>query len=154
MTRTATKLSLSTVVSQRDALKRDKFALLAKVGHRKKEASAYQDEAEFYCGIATELLALSVDLVEFLQRAEKRAPAVTPLSADATSRLHRSIKRLLRSWPPRSDSQERLLSLLKSDGLATMIATTEEGYVTLSSDQIVGNVARIIAATKELNQRA
>lgn len=146
-------LSSPTPDSRREKLPPAYYALLAKVGVRKREASAYRDEAEHYCGIVTELLALSTELVVFLQATEKRAPGLKPLTADSTFRLHRSIKQLLNFWPQNSDSQERLLTLLDSDGLATMTGSTADGYVSLSSDQVVGNVERIIAVTKELSRR-
>lgn len=134
-------------------LKREKFVLLAKVGQRKREASAYREEAEFYCGNATELLALSVDLIRALQLLEKELPQLRAGTVEATSRLHQSIKQLLRFWPQNSDSQERLVNLLNSDGLATMVGVTADGYVSLSSTQVVENVARVIALTKVPDQK-
>jgi hypothetical protein len=52
-------------------------------------------------------------------------------------------------WPEDSESQNRLLKLLDCDGLATVTELTSEGFVILSSDQILESVARVIAATKE-----
>lgn len=153
MTSTATTSSLATAISEMEKHKRARFALLAKVGQRKREASAYRDEAEFYCGSVTELAALSAELVELLQRLEKRAPGLSPFTVEYTSRLHHSIRRLLRFWPQNSDSQERLANLLNSDGLETMLGVTAEGFLSLSSTQVVENVERVIALTKERSPR-
>lgn len=132
----------------RERLLRDKFALLARVGHNKRKASAYQDEAEFYFTAATESLAILGELLDFLQKAEQKDPRLAPFVAKHTSRQHHLIKSLLRYWPKNSDSQERLLTLLDSDGLAATLDTTADGYSFLSTDLILENVARCIAATK------
>lgn len=133
----------------RERLLRDKFALLAKVGHNKRKASAYQDEAEFYFTTATESLAILGELLDFLQSLEKKDSRLAPFVAKHTSKQHHLIRTLLSYWPKNSDSQERLLTLLDSDGLVTMLDTTPDGYSTLSTDLILENVARCIAATSE-----
>jgi hypothetical protein len=133
---------------ERTRLVRDKFALLARVGVRKREALASQEEAEFYYSIVTELLALSGDLLEFLQKAETKAPSLRGYVTENTSRYHALIKRLLNHWPSSTASRNRALNLLDSDGLARVLAPTPDGYVSLSSDLILENVARAIEAIK------
>lgn len=153
MTNKHTRSNSTTPLSAKAKLRRDKFALLARVGHQKRKASAYLEETEFYYGIVTELLALSGDLLDLLGVIEKHAPAVTPLLAVLTSRQHHLARLLLDYWPQNSESQSRILDLLDADGLANLLETTEDGYLTLSSDQILANVERIIAPTnKESSQ--
>jgi hypothetical protein len=132
---------------ERVSLVRDKFALLAKVGVQKRRASRFQDETEFYYTTATELLAISGDLLDLLQRLEPEHPELKGLLSDHTSRYHRSIRRLLGFWGKDIESQERSLKLLDSDGLARVLADTPDGYVSLSSDLILRNVERAIEAT-------
>lgn len=153
MTSIETTSSLATLTSEMTKHKRARFALLARVGRQKKEVSQLREETEFYFGIATDLLALSTELVEFLQRAEATAPGLKAYNAVSTSRLHHSIKRLLRSYPSDSDLQKKWLSTLTSDGLATMVGVTADGYLSLSSTQVVNNVARVIEATKERRRK-
>lgn len=132
---------------------RAKFALLAQVGRLKKEVSAYQEAEEVYSGIVTELLAVSTGLVLLLQDLDKRAPVLKPASVHYTSRLHRLLKRLLNFCPQATDSQERLLNLLSSDGLGTMLDVTGDGYLSLSTGQILANVERAIEASREQTRR-
>lgn len=134
--------------SEKERLLRDKFALLARVGHNKRKASAYQDEAEYYFTIATEALAVLGELLGYLQKAEKLEPSLAPFVARHTSKQHHLVKSLLTFWPQNTDSQERVLSLLDSDGLAEMLESTPEGYVYLSTDLILENVARCIDASR------
>ncbi len=137
-------------------LVRDKFALLAMVGRVKKEVSPLHEEADFYSSFVTEQVALSADLLDLLQEIEQQvnSPETSEIVADLTSQYHRSIRQLLNFWPPHTESQERYLSLLASDGLEKVLATTPDGYVSLSTDRILKNVERVIEATKkELNQK-
>lgn len=128
-------------------LKREKFALLAKVGQRKREASRFQDEAEFYCGSVIETLAVLKDAMDKLRKEHPTAEA-DPEMTGLMSRHTRLIRKLTTYWPPDMESQQRLSILLDSVGLETVTASTDEGYVFLSSDLILENVARIIAVTK------
>ena len=148
MTSKGTKSNKNSWDLERKRLVRDKFALLAKVGVRKREALASQEEAEFYSTIVTELLALSGDLLEFLQRAEQKAPSLRGYVAENTSRYHDLIQRLLSYYPQSLASRERALNLLDSDGLERVLATTPDGYVSLSSDLILENVERAIEAIR------
>lgn len=148
-----TASSWTTPLSEMEKQKRARFALLAMVGRLKKEASAYREAEEVYSGIATDLLVDFVGLTLLLQRLDQRLPALKPASAYYTSRLHRSLKQLLRFSPQATDSQERLLNLLSSDGLETMLDVSEEGWLSLSTDQILGNVVRAIEASKEQPQK-
>lgn len=137
-------------VSEKRKLVRDKFALLAMVGRVKKEVSQLQDEADFYSTIATDLVALSEDQLELLQQIEKQADSdqMTDLVIDLTSQFHHLIRRLLSFYPQRTKSQERYSRMLGSDGLARVLADTPDGYVSLSTDQILENVERVIDLTK------
>lgn len=145
-----TTLSSSSETCVMKKLVRDKFALLARVGVRKREASAFQDEAEFYCGIVTGLLAASAEQLLLLQMVadETNVPRLKGAVADITSRQHRLIKQLLDFWPRNTESQTRTLNLLGCAGLVKMTERTDDGSVSLSTDQILKNVARAIAATK------
>lgn len=145
--------SSSTKDSEKVKLKREKYAHLARVGHQKRRALAFQDAEEFYFTIATEQVALLREQLEEALELEKQMKAPSPAVAKATSRLTHLTRRLLHFWPRNSESQQRISLLLDSAGLATMMAVTDEGYLTLSSDQILGNVERIIALTKERNQK-
>lgn len=140
--------SSNTPPSEKEKLKRDKFALLAKVGVQKRRASRFLAETDFYSGTATELLALSGDLLEVLQSLEEAHPEIKPDLTDLTSQYHRLIKRLLGFWGPDIESQERFSKLLDSDGLAKVLADTPDGYVSLSTDRILRNVERAIEVTK------
>lgn len=136
-------------------LKRDKFALLAKVGHRKREVSLLQDEADFYCGSAIGLHALLADqqqLLEMLAEATGN-PHLKGRVADFISRHNQLIRPLLNFWPSGSESQQRLLSLLGSDGLAKVMESTREGYVSLSTTQVLRNVELAIEATKDSSRK-
>jgi len=154
MTSTATNSCSITPISKTEKLKSDKFALLAMVGRRKKEVSQLQEETDVYFITVTELLAASVEQLTFLQASEATNPHIAPLVLRATSRVHRSIKRLLNYYPKNSASEKRLLDLLTSGGLETMIGVTAEGYLSLSTDQILRNVERCIEVTKEASQKA
>lgn len=152
MTSIATRSNSTTRDSRMERLVRDKFALLARVGHQKRKALASLEEMEFYYGIATELLALLVEAVELLQVVEKAEPALSKHVGTITSRQHHLIRKILRYWPPGTESQERILNLLDLDGLEKVLGTTPDGYVTLSGGLILENVARIIGATREQAQ--
>lgn len=153
MTKTGTKFNLRTALLEMEKQKRARFALLAMVGVRKREASQLREEMLLYYTTATELAALSVELLAFLQRAEATAPQISPLVAESTFTAHRSIKRLLNFSAQNSESQQRLVTLLNSDGLETMMGVTGDGYLSLSSDQIIGNVARVIEVTKARSRK-
>lgn len=137
-------------ISEKSKLKRDKFVLLAKVGHAKRKASQYQDEAVFYFGIATELLAITTELAAIATGKQVKLDTKERLRrSELTSRFHRLTKQLLNYWPPSLESQEMYLDWLNSDGAGTLLATTGDGFVSLSSDLILKNVESIFAATKE-----
>lgn len=148
MMKRPTASSHNTRTSEMDKLLRDKFVLLAKVGQRKREASRFQDEAEFWFGIVTELLALLGEAMEKL-RLEHPSAEGDEAVATLTSKQLSLVRQLLSFSPPASESQERVLRLLDSDGLGMMTAVTGGVYVIPSSRLILESVERIIAATKE-----
>ena len=131
-------------------LKRDKFALLAKVGHLGREVSALHDEADHYSSIVTELLAASLELLAWVEEEEIQRNQPDPSLVIPVSRITNSIQRLLNFWPKNTTSQDRVLEMLESDGVEMGTTTSEEGYVYLSSDLILRNVERAIGATKAL----
>ena len=144
------KLSSAITESQKKRLIREKFALLAKVGHAKRKASAYQEAEEFYSSIATEALAVSTELLLYLQEyTGQGSPEFDRFVASYTSRQHNLVRSITSFWPKNSDSQERALAMLDSDGLLPMIEHSDEGYVSLSMDQILSNVELAIAASTE-----
>ena len=146
---TATQSNSTTQTSEKARQKQANSARLAKVATLKKKASAYREERDFYYGIVTELLAPLGEAVEFLQAAEKDAPALKALVARITSQQHHSVKQLLRYWPQNTESQSKISALLDADGLGNLLEDTADGYVSLSSDLILENAARIIEATKK-----
>lgn len=137
---------------ERDKLKRDKFALLAMVGHRKREASRYQEEAEFWSGCVIETLAVLRDAMDKLRKEHPTEEGDKEM-IKLMSRHSRLIRQLTSYFPPDTTSQLRLSALLESVGLERVTASTEEGYVFLSSDLILENVERIIEATKAENPK-
>ena len=143
---TSSSITQTSVMENQD---QDRDVLLATVDSLKKIVSAYRASELHYVGAATDLLALSVELVTLLQAMEQRAPKLQPVVFKATYRLHRSLRQLLSFWPQRTISQERLLTTLGSDGLETMLDISPEGFPSLSTDQILGNVARAIAVSRE-----
>lgn len=148
------KLSLTTAISEMKKQKRARFALLAMVGHRKKEASRLQDEADFYSTTATEALAALEDAATLLaELGQQGSPEAMKGAVDLTSVRFRLARQLLNFWPTGTTSEDRLWKVLGSDGLATILEDTPEGYLSLSSTQWVNNVARAIEATKMLNQK-
>lgn len=147
MTALATRSSPTTATSEKESLKRAKFALLAMVGRHKRQASRFQEETEFYCGIVTELLALSVVQNQLVQEIADRAPRLKGLSSEHTSQLHNLVRKIHDFWPSDGESQQRLLELLASPGLEMVQGTTPDGYLSLSTDLILANVERAIAAT-------
>lgn len=149
MTALATKSSATTDTSEKENLKRAKFALLAMVGRHKRQASRFQEETEFYCGIVTDLLALSMEQNRLVQKLADKAPGLKAISAEHTSELHRLVYRIHGFWPSDGESQQRLLDLLASPGLEMVQGTTPDGYLSLSTDLILDNVARVIEATSE-----
>lgn len=148
-----TALKQNTATYPTEKLRRDKFALLAKVGHLKRVASRSAEETEFYYTTATEALALLAEALRQLASIEREAGSRNPGLVDITSRHHHLIRRLSSYWPQNSESQQRILNLLESDGLATVMGVTSDGYASLSSDLILENVARAIEVMKERNQR-
>lgn len=148
------KWSLTTAVSEMNKQKRARFALLAMVGHRKKEVSQLHDEADFYSTVATEALAALADAAILLAELGQRGnPEAMKGSTDLTSTRFRLVQQLLNFWPTGTTSVDRLWKVLGSDGPATVLENTPDGYLSLSSTQWVDNVARIIEATKMLNQK-
>jgi hypothetical protein len=128
--------------------KREKFALLARVGHQKREVCRLHEEADFYSSIVTELLALSTESLTLLVAEEEKHPELKLPILTLVSRQTNLLKRLLNYWPRDSQSQERVCALLESDGLETMTDVSDEGYVSPSMDLILRNVARAIEVTK------
>jgi hypothetical protein len=149
-----TKSNSTSDSSKMIRLTRDKFALLARVGHQKRKVLAYQKEAEFYFTIATETLVTLQAALEVLDSREQENGQPDVLLRDLTSSLSHSVRSLLKYWPSDTESQERLFSLLGHSGLAKTVKTTPDGYLSLSSDLVIGNVARTIALTKEQSLKA
>lgn len=145
---TATASSSTTDPSPMARLKRDKFALLARVGHLGREVSALHAEADLYCSTATELLAASLELLMQLEAVEAQEGAPRKELVIPVSRVTNSIRRLLNFWPKNTMSQDRVLEMLDSDGVEMGTVVSDDGYVYLSSDLILSNAARAIGATK------
>ena len=143
-------LSSDSLISQLGEQKRARFALLAKVGHQKKEVSQLHEEADFYSTIATELLALSTEQLHLLEKMELLLNKEAQVSlVEISSRHTKLTKRLLSFWPRSTASQSRIFEVLDSVGVAMATDTSEEGYVSPSMDQILNNVARAIEVTKK-----
>lgn len=141
------KSDLRTVISERDSLKSAKFALLAKVGQRKREALALHAEADSYSSTVTELVALSTGLLHLLEQVEPQVRGISPALVTLSSRHTHLMHHILDSLPRSSMSRDRVLRMLNSDGLETAMDITDDGYVSPSSDQILRNVARAIGIT-------
>ena len=124
-----------------------KFALLAKVGAAKRKASGFQAEAEFYCTSVTEALAVLEDALIFMNDVAEAVPKLRPLVNDYESRQRSLIRGMLNYWPKDTESQLRLSTLLESDGVASHLDTTPEGYISLSCDQILKSLGQIIEAS-------
>jgi len=146
---TDTKSSLKTPIYKTEKLVRDKFALLAMVGHRKRKALAYREAEEFYSTIVSEQHATLVELLVVLKSLAEVVPALNEVVTKHTSVLHRLTRMMLNFWPKNLDSQATLLSLLGSKELRPLLAYTPDGYVSLSTDLILDNVERAIGATAE-----
>lgn len=142
------KSDLLSAISERDKQKAARFALLARVGRQKREASLLHDEAETYCSSVIELVALSTALLRQLEAAEETDKSLSRSVVTLSSRHSQLIRHLLNSLPLAMISRERVLRMLNSAGLATATDITEEGYVSPSSDQILRNVVRAIGITK------
>lgn len=152
MTKRRTDLASSSPDSEMAKLRRDKFALLARVGQRKREASQFREEAEFYCGNVTELLALLAEAMQLLREMSPPEEGNAKV-ADLTSKHIQLVGQLLSFWPSNLESQNRVLSLLDSPGLGMVTGLTKDGFVIPSSALILESVARAIAVTKEENQK-
>lgn len=152
----STKSNSTTQDSATAKVVRDKFVLLAKVGRQKREASQLHDEVTFYSSSVTELAAVSVDQLGVLQDLADRvdSPQLKAAVAEITSRHLIWMRKLLKHWPKNSECQQKLLALLESDGPQQLMAFTPDGYATLSTGLILGNVERIIVATREQRRRA
>lgn len=150
---TETASSLTSDTSKMVKLKRDKFALLAKVGHLGREVSALHDEADHYSSIATELLAVSSELLTLLEEQEEENQKTNPYLVIPASRLTSLTQKLLNYWPKGSKSQDRVYEMLDSDGVVTVTDTSEEGFVYPSMDLILKNVGRAIGASREQSPR-
>lgn len=135
---------MTTLDSQTKKLVSQKFALLARVGVEKRKALGFQEEAEFYFTTAIEALVILEDVLVFLNRAAVRAPSLQPLVNEYESRQRDLIRQLLNYWPKDTESQSRLLNLLDSDGVASHLGYTPEGFVSLSSDQIIESLEQIL----------
>ena len=144
-----TQSKSNTATSQKESRGPGYFALLAKAGHNKRKLLALHEEAEFYSTIATELLAHLVARRDVLLQEEAKSGHPIPELIEVTSLLTQQLKRTLSFWPNDTESQSRILALLESSGLETLMIGTGDGFVTPSSDLILGNVVRIIAHTKE-----
>lgn len=151
-----TKSNSTMPISPTKRLVRDKFALLAKVGRLKREVSQLREEVKFYSSSATELAAVSVEQLGVLQPlAEAVGEAELKMEvAVITSRHLLWMRKLLKHWPSDSECQQKLLALLESEGPQRLMASTPDGYATLSTGLILNNVAQIIEATRELPRRA
>lgn len=149
----AQRSSSTTETSPMKKLKREKFALLARVGHHKRNLSALQDEANFYSTIVTALLADYEVALRSLEAEDLSALDRKQIVMELTSRRLHLTRQLLNFSPPSSESLDRIWNLLNSDGLATSLVTTPEGWLSLSSDLILGSVERAIEVTKQLNQK-
>lgn len=149
------KSSSSMLISELAEQKRARFALLARVGRQKREASQLQDEATFYSTIVTELLAVSGELLALVESQEATMKREELLAVvDLASRQRRSTRRLLSFWPQNSESQQRFSEMLDSAGVAMVTDTSQEGYVSPSMDQMLKNAERAIVAMKrESNQK-
>lgn len=152
MTHTNTLQSI-TETSAMKKLKQDKFALLARVGHQKRAALALQDEANFYSSLVIEHHAILRDAFNLLEQIDGLPPATRKQVITLTSRWSLLIKRLLAFSPSNSESLDRVLSVLTSDGLEKEVVLTPDGLLSLSSDRILRNVESAIEVMRELNQK-
>lgn len=152
MTRRAIASSSTTHISEKDKLKRESFARLAMVGRAKKEASRYRDEAEFFSLIAIEALAILEELRKAVA-STAASPEQMLAAVDAESAQRALTMRLLDSWPQNSESQSRFSKVLTSGGLVRVMTITDDGYLSLSMDPILENVATVIEAIKEQSLR-
>jgi len=153
MTKTSTQSNSTTEQSEMEKHKSARYALLAMVGRRKKEVLALQEEADHWSLCATEALVDSLAVLTALEKLEDRHPEVKALVAEYTSRHTKLLKQCLNYYPQTSESQSRISDLLDSDGLATALDATTDGYVSLSMDRMLRNVERVIALTKVPNPR-
>ena len=135
-------------ISEMEKQKRARFALLARVGHQKREVSQLHEEADFYSSIATGLLALSTELLTSLEAVEAEHPALKLDLVTQVAKHTSLLKRLLSYWPQNITSEQRFLELLDSDGVAISTDTLDDVYVSPSMDRMVRNVARAIEVTK------
>lgn len=129
-------------------LKRDKFALLAKVGHAKRAHSVLQAETELYCTTATELLAISMELLALLESEEESKGEMNLNAVIPVSRLYRCVQKISNFCVTDTASEQRMLRLLESDGAVMAMDTCNEGYASPSMDLMLKNVARAIVASK------
>ena len=144
----STKSDSRTATSEMAKVKSAKFALLARVGVLKREASALHGEADNFSSNVTELVALSTDMLTLLEAVEERDKTLSQDVLTLSSRHTQLMQHILYSLPPSMASRERVWKMLSSDGLATAMDITEEGYVSPSSAQILRNVVRAIGITK------
>jgi hypothetical protein len=135
-------------ISEMEKQKRARFALLARVGHQKREVCQLHEEADFYSSIATELLALSTELLTSLEAVEEEHPLVKSDLVIQVSRHTSLLKRFLSYWPQNITSEQRYLELLDSDGVAISTDVSDDVYVSPSMDRMLRNVARAIEVTK------
>lgn len=151
MTATSTNSNSITLgVSGKKRPVRGRFALLVRGARHRKEVSQLHEEAEFYCGSAIELHALLVDQSTFLEQLATATshPTLKAVVGGFMSRHNQLIKQLLNFWPPDLESQQRVVALLVSDGLARVTESTPEGYLSLSTGRILKSVELAIEATK------
>lgn len=138
----------TTDTSEMAVHKRARFALLARVGRQKKEASMLLEALDNSFTNVTELVALSQAQLRWAEEAEQYLPRELKDSLITLSSAQTQlIRQILYSLPGDTTCRELSLKMLNSDGLGTSLDVTEEGYVSPSGDQILRNVARALEAT-------
>jgi hypothetical protein len=140
-------------ISEMEKQKRARFALLARVGHQKKEVCQLHEEADFYSSIVTELLALSTELLTSLEAVEDQHPALKFDLVTQVSKHTSLLKHLLSFWPQNITSEQRFLELLDSDGVVMATDISDDVYVSPSMDRMVKNVERAIEVTKQASSQ-
>ena len=143
------KSNSSMMISQMESQKRARFALLAKVGIQKRALSRSRAEADFYCSLVTELLAVSGAQYKLLERLEEKGvKQLSPSLFILGLKLNRSMQQLLSYWPEDTESQARLSQLLDSAGVAMLSETTPDGWPSPSQALILKNVERAIEVSR------
>lgn len=142
------KSALATATSERDQHKRARYALLAMVGQRKREASILHTALADSFTNVTDLVAEYTDLLHFVEGLEDRLSQEERDDLVSLSSNHSQLMRqILSSLPDDSICRDLCLKMLNSDGLAKALDVTPEGYVSPSGDQMLRNVARALGHT-------